>query len=87
MGNESDKSALPTLFHFVKVRAAFQPHLYRVIQYLIGKLSGMVKMGQEVLFMTALLTSVRTSCKVPIYYINGVLMILNHTPLYVYQSF
>ena len=30
-----------------------------------------------------LLTSVRTSLKVPIYYIKGVLMILNRTPLYV----
>ena len=27
MGKESLKSALPTLFHFVRVRAAFQPHV------------------------------------------------------------
>ena len=27
MGKESHKSALPTLFHFVRVRAAFQPHV------------------------------------------------------------
>ena len=40
----------------------FWYHLrYRVIQYLIGKLSVMVKMGQEGLVVTALLTSVRTS--------------------------
>ena len=34
---------------------------YRVIQYLIGKLSDMVKMGQEDLVVAALLASVRTS--------------------------
>ena len=27
MGKEFQKSALPTLFHFVRVRAAFQPHV------------------------------------------------------------
>ena len=27
MGKESQKSALPTLFHFARVRAAFQPHV------------------------------------------------------------
>ena len=27
MGKESQKSALPNLFHFVRVRAAFQPHV------------------------------------------------------------
>ena len=27
MGKESQKSALPTLFHFVRDRAAFQPHV------------------------------------------------------------
>ena len=36
MVKESQKSALPTLFHFVRVRAAFQPHVmkwvYRVLQ-------------------------------------------------------
>ena len=28
MGKESQKSALPTLFHFVWVRATYQPHVY-----------------------------------------------------------
>ena len=28
MGIEVKKSALPTLFHFVRVRAAYQPHVY-----------------------------------------------------------
>ena len=34
---------------------------YRVIQYLIGKLLGMVKMSQEGQVVTALSTSIRTS--------------------------
>ena len=31
MGKEFQKSALPTLFHFVRVKAAFQPHVIRII--------------------------------------------------------
>ena len=58
------------------------PFRYRVIQYLIGKLSDMVKMGQDSLVVAALLASVRTSWKVTIYYINGALLILNRYALY-----
>ena len=29
MGKEFQKSALPTLFHFVRVKAAFQPHVFQ----------------------------------------------------------
>ena len=49
-----------------------------VIQYLIGKLSDMVKMGQDSLVVAALLASVWT-----IYYMNGALLILNRYALYV----
>ena len=31
MGKEAQKSALPALFHFVRVRAAFQPHVFKTI--------------------------------------------------------
>ena len=37
------------------------PFRYRLIQYLIGKLSDMVKMGQESLVVASLLVSVRAS--------------------------
>ena len=46
-----------------------------IIQYLNEKLSDMVKMRQKDLVVEAILASVRTSSKVPIYYINGVLLI------------
>ena len=56
----------------------FWYHLrYRVIQYLIGKLSDMVKKGQEGLVVAAFLASVRTSWKLRIYYINRALSKLN----------
>ena len=47
-----------------------------VIQYLIGKLSDMVKMDQEGLVVAVLLASVRTLKKVKIYYIDRALSIL-----------
>ena len=50
---------------------------YRVIQYLIWKLSDMVFMRQEGLAEVVLLASVRASWKVTIYYINGALLKLN----------
>ena len=56
---------------------------YTVIQYLIKKLSDMVKMGQYSLVVAALLASVKASWKVAIYYINGALLILNHYALYI----
>ena len=56
---------------------------YRVIQYLIGKLSDMIKIGQDSSVVAALLASVRVSLKVAIYYINGTLLILNHYALYI----
>ena len=52
-----------------------------VVQYLIGKLSDMIKVTQEGLVVAALLASVRTSWKVTNYYINSALLILNHKPL------
>ena len=57
-------------------------HRCRIIQYLIGKLSGMVKMIEEGKVVALLPTSSRTSSKVAIYYINRVLLILNLAPLY-----
>ena len=54
---------------------------YRIIQYLIGKLSDMVKIDEDSSFMAALLASVRVSWKVTICYINGALLILNWYPL------
>ena len=53
------------------------PLKYRAIQYIIGKVSDMVKMSQEGLVVAVLLASVRTSWKVTFYYINGALLILN----------
>ena len=53
------------------------PLRYRGIQNLIGKLSDMVKMGQESLVVAALLASVLASLKVTIYYINRALLKLN----------
>ena len=55
---------------------------YRVIQYLIGKLSDMVKMGIEGLAVAALLISVKASQKLKIYYINRTLSKLNCYALY-----
>ena len=39
MGKESQKSALPTLFHFVRVRAAYQPHVrtFEASSFTLGK--------------------------------------------------
>ena len=54
---------------------------YRFIQYLIGKLSNMVKMIQKGKDVAALSNFIGMCWKVGIYYINGVLMILNRTPL------
>ena len=63
----------------------FPVQMRSVTQYLIEKLSNMqVKMTQEGLLMRALLTSIRMSWKVPIYYISGVLLIPNHAVLYIY---
>ena len=50
---------------------------YRVTQYLIRKLSDMVKMGIEGLAVAALLISVKASQKLKIYYINRALSKLN----------
>ena len=49
----------------------------KAIQYLNGKVSGMVKMSQQGSIVTALLASFRKSWKVTIYYIIGALLILN----------
>ena len=46
------------------------------MQYLIGKLSDIVKNREEGLVVVALLASVRMSLKMPIYYIKGALSIL-----------
>ena len=53
------------------------PLRYRVTQYLIRKLSDMVKMGIEGLAVAALLISVKASQKLKIYYINRALSKLN----------
>ena len=58
------------------------PLNYRVIQYLIWKDLDMVKMSQEESVVAAPLAYVRTSWKLTIYYINGVLLILFCKPLY-----
>ena len=50
---------------------------YKVTQYLIIKLSDMVKMGIEGLAVAALLISVKASQKLKIYYINRALSKLN----------
>ena len=47
----------------------------------------MVKMGQEVLVVAALLISVKSSRKLKIYYINRVLSKLNCYALYIFISF
>ena len=31
MGKDIQKNALPTLFHFVRVRAAYQPHVSELV--------------------------------------------------------
>ena len=72
-----DKSRI---FNF-DVSYFWYPFSYKVIQYLNGKLSDMVKLGQEDLVVAALLASVRISWKVTIYYINGALLKLNHYAL------
>ena len=48
------------LFNFDLLYFSY-PFSYRVIQYLIGKLLGMVKMGQESLVVAALLMSIKAS--------------------------
>ena len=45
----------------VRSQQQYQTLRYRVIQYLIGKLLDMVKMGQDSLVVAALLASVRAS--------------------------
>ena len=55
--------------------------MYRVIHYLIEKLSDMVKMNQEGKVVAALSKSIRTSKKGGIYYIDRALLILNLAPL------
>ena len=57
-----------------------------VLQYLTGKFSDKVKMGQEGLVVAALLASIWTTWKVSIYYINGGLLKLNRNALYVMYS-
>ena len=58
------------------------PLRYKVTQYLIRKLSDMVKMGIEGLAVAALLISVKASQKLKIYYINRALSKLNCYALY-----
>ena len=60
----------------------WSPFRYRVILYLIRKLLDMVNMIQEGKVVAALSTSIRTSWKVGIYYINWALLILKWKPLY-----
>ena len=54
----------------------------RAIQYFIGKLLDMVKMGQEKLLLAALLISVKASWKLKYYYIDRALSKLNCYPLH-----
>ena len=63
------------LFNF-ELSYFWYPLRYRVMQYLIWKLSDIVKNREEGLVVAALLASVRMSKKVPIYYIKGALSIL-----------
>ena len=63
------------------------PLRYKVTQYLIRKLSDMVKMGIEGLAVAALLISVKASQKLKIYYINRALSKLNCYALYKAKSF
>ena len=79
-----DKSKLRVLLLLSKLRHFefdlsyfLYPFRYKVIQYLIGKPLDMVKMSQEGSMVTALLASVRSFCKVTIYYINWALLIFN----------
>ena len=37
MGRESQKNVLPTLFHFVRVRAAYQPHVNRYMKMVFNQ--------------------------------------------------
>ena len=62
------------------------PLRYKVTQYLIRKLSDMVKMGIEGLAVAALLISVKASQKLKIYYINRALSKLNCYALYIVLS-
>ena len=55
------------------------------VQYLIWKVSDMVKMNLEDSVVAALLASVRTSWKATIYYINRALLILFWKSLYVHM--
>ena len=55
---------------------------YRVKQYLIRKLSDMVKMGNEGLAVAALLISVKAFQKLKIYYISRALSKLNCYAVY-----
>ena len=59
------------------------PLSYEVTQYLIRKLSDMVKMGIEGLAVAALSISAKASQKLKIYYINTALSKLNCYALYV----
>ena len=61
------------------------PLRYKVTQYLIRKLSDMVKMGIEGLAVAALLISVKASQKLKIYYINRALSKLNCYALYIHD--
>ena len=45
---------------------------YEVVQYLIGKLSDVVKMGQESLIVEVLLASLKAFEKVTVYYLNSI---------------
>ena len=57
------------------------PLRYNVTQYLIRKLSDMVKMGIEGSAVAALSISVKVSQKLTIYYINRALSKLNYYAL------
>ena len=69
------------LFNF-DLSYLLHPLRYKVTQYLIRKLSDMVKMGIEGLAVAALLISVKASQKLKIYYINRALSKLNCYALY-----
>ena len=92
-GNQKyDKSTLKVQLLLSKFRLfnfdlsyLLYPLRYRVTQYLIRKLSDMVKMGIEGLAVAALLISVKASQKLKIYYINRALSKLNCYALYVYR--
>ena len=64
----------------------WSPFRYKVIQYLIGKLLDMVQMIQEGKVVAALSTSIRTSWKTRIYFINrAVWFSIWHTTVYLLQ--